>query len=150
MGAARVEVPQQSTVPLLERLARLLGIVPLGVDEIGDDQFDGALGASVRVGRANWAVLRDGDHVGDTSGIAVDRGGRREHNVRHIVLGHAPEEDNGASYIDAVVFERLLAGFAHSLGQGQSGILSWGPRTYLQSGKVDDAVNFGVCGKDLV
>ena len=115
MGTARVEVPQQSTVPLLERLAGLLCIIALSLDEIRNDQFDRALGASVGVGRPDWAVLRNGDHVGYASGIAVDsrRGG--EDDVGHVMLGHASQERDGSAYVDAVVFEGFLTRFTHSL-----------------------------------
>ena len=69
---AWVEVSQESTIPLLKWLPYLLRIGALGLDEICDHQLDRALCPSVRVGGADRAVLRDGDHVGDSSGIAVD------------------------------------------------------------------------------
>lgn len=115
VGAAWVEVSQQSTVPLLDWLSCLLRIGTLRLDEIRNDQFDRALCASIRVGGANGAVLGDGDHVGHSSGIAVDGRGRREYDVGHVVLGHASEEGDRSSHIDAIVFQRDLAGLAHSL-----------------------------------
>jgi hypothetical protein len=56
---------------------------------IRNNKFDYALGASVRVRGANWAVFGDGNHVGDSSRIAVDGRRRGEDDVGDIVLGHA-------------------------------------------------------------
>lgn len=106
VGTAGVEVAQQSAVPLLERLALLLQVVALSVDVVRDDVLNHGLGAAVGVGRANGAVLGDGDHVGESSRIAVDGGGGGEDNVGDIVAGHGLEEGNAAANIDAVVFER--------------------------------------------
>lgn len=106
MRTARVEVAQQSAVPLLEGLALLLQVGALGIDVVGDDVLNHGLGAAVGVGRANGAVLGDGDHVGESSGIAVDGGGGGEDNVGDIVAGHGLEERNAAADVDAVVLER--------------------------------------------
>lgn len=106
MRTARVEVAQQSAVPLLEGLALLLQVGALGIDIVGDDVLNHGLGAAVGVGRANGAVLGDGDHVGESSGIAVDGGGGGEDNVGDIVAGHGLEERNAAADVDAVVLER--------------------------------------------
>lgn len=105
MRTARVEVAQQSAVPLLEGLALLLQVSALGVDMVGDDVLNHGLGAAVGVGRANGAVLGDGDHVGESSGIAVDGGGGGEDNVGDIVAGHGLEERDAAADVDAVVLE---------------------------------------------
>lgn len=106
MRTARVEVAQQSAVPLLEGLALLFQVGALGIDVVGDDVLNHGLGAAVGVGRANGAVLGDGDHVGESSGIAVDSGGGGEDNVGDIVAGHGLEERNAAADVDAVVLER--------------------------------------------
>lgn len=106
VGTAGVEVAQQSAVPLLERLALLLQVVALSVDVVGDDVLNHGLGTAVGVGRANGAVLGDGDHVGESSRIAVDGGGGGEDDVGDIVAGHGLEEGNAAANIDAVVLER--------------------------------------------
>lgn len=111
-----VEVPQQSSIPLLEWLARLLCVCALRIDMIRDDIFNHALRAAVWVGRTDWAVLGDGNHVGDTGGIAIDGRGGGEDDVGDIVFGHAAEEGDSAAHIDAVVFERDLGGFANRLG----------------------------------
>lgn len=113
--AAGVEVAQQSTVPLLERLALLLQVVALSVDVVGDDVLNHGLGAAVGVGRANGAVLGDGNHVGESSRIAVDGGGRGEDNVGDIVAGHGLEEGDAAADIDAVVLERDHGGLSDGL-----------------------------------
>ena len=83
---------------------------------VGDDQFYHALRASVWIGGANWAVLRDRNHVWDSSRIAVDSRGRGEDNVRNIVLGHAAEERDGSANVNTVVFEWDLGGFSDRLG----------------------------------
>jgi hypothetical protein len=72
VGAAWVEVSQQSTVPRLKRLSCLLCVVALRFNEVSDDQLDRALCAAVWVCGANRAMLRNGDHVWDSSGIAID------------------------------------------------------------------------------
>lgn len=115
MGTAGVEVSQKRTVPLLERLAGLLQVVALGIDVVGDDILDGGLGAAVGVGRADGAVLGDGNHVGDTRGIAIDGGGRGEDDVGDVVAGHGAEERDAATDVDAVVLERDLGRLADSL-----------------------------------
>ena len=132
--AAGVEVPKQSTVPLLVRLPGLLVVAALGLDVVRDDCLDHDLCAAICVCGANRAVLGDGNHVGNAGGIAVDGGGRGEDNVGDIVLLHAAQQRDAAADIDAVVLERDLAGFADG----------------LESGKVDDAVDLGVLGKDVV
>lgn len=115
MSTAGVEVTEQGTVPLLERLASLLIVASLSVDEVGDDVLNHGLGAAVGVGRADWAVLGDGDHVGDAGSIAVDGGGGGEDNVVDVVALHGAEEGDAATDIDAVVLEGDLAGLADSL-----------------------------------
>ncbi|KAJ6444934.1 LOW QUALITY PROTEIN: putative quinone oxidoreductase [Purpureocillium lavendulum] len=132
--AAGVEVAQQGAVPLVVGLASLLQVVALGLDEVGDDVLDHRLCAAVRVGRADGAVLGDGDHVGEAGGIAVDgrRGG--EDDVGDVVALHGAEEGDAAADVDAVVLERDLTRLADG----------------LDSFKVDDAVDGGVLGKDLV
>lgn len=70
--AAGVEVSEQSTVPLLERLVGLLQLVPLGIDAVPDDILNHRLGASVGVGRTGRAILGDGNHVGESGSVAVN------------------------------------------------------------------------------
>lgn len=111
-----VEVAQERSVVLLIWLPSLLGVGALRVYEIGDDELDGGLGAAVWVGGADWAVLRNGDHVFPFCGVAVDGGGGGEDNVRDGVLLHAAKEDDGAVDVYAVVFEGLLRGLADGLG----------------------------------
>lgn len=72
MCATGVEVPKQCAVPLLIRLAGLLVLASLRLDMVGDDLLNHDLGPAVCVGGTNWAVLWDGDHIGDSGGIAVD------------------------------------------------------------------------------
>jgi len=82
---------------------------------ISDDRFNHAFSVSIRVGGANWAILGNGYHVGNSSRIAVDGRGRGEDNIGDIVLGHAAEKSDGSANIDAVVFEGDLGGFANGL-----------------------------------
>lgn len=117
MSASGVEVTQQSGVPLLSLLGlALLGeVIALSVDEVGDRSLDGELGVSVRVGGTERALFGDGDHVGETSGVAVDGGGAGEDDVVDIVLLHGAEEVDGAVDVDEVVVEGFLAGLADGL-----------------------------------
>src|SRR5699024_1068480 len=57
VGTGRVEVAQQSAVPLLGLglVASLGGVVPLGVDHVGDSVLNSELGVSVGVGGAQGA-----------------------------------------------------------------------------------------------
>lgn len=115
VSTTRVEVSQQSTVPLLELLTSLLQVTSLGVNKVGDNVLDHGLGAAVCVGRSNGAVLRDRDHVGETSRIAVDSSGGGEDDVIDVVALHGAEQGDTATDIDTVVFERDLARLADSL-----------------------------------
>ena len=118
VGTGGVEVAEQSTVPLLGLglVAGLGGVVALGVDHVGDGHLDGHLGVTVGVGGALGALLGDGDHVGETGGIAVDGGGAGEDNVGDIVLDHGAQQVDGAVDVDVVVVQRTLARLADSLG----------------------------------
>lgn len=115
MSSRRVEVTEQRRVPVRAVLARLLCVVALGVDVVFDHALVGELGVTVGVGRAERAVLGDGDHVGEAGGVAVDGGGGGEDNVGDIVLGHGSKHAQGAEHIDAVVFEGDLARLADGL-----------------------------------
>lgn len=115
VGTARVEVPQQSTIPLLERLAGLLEVVALSVDVVGNEILDSRLCAAVGVGRTNGAVLGNGNHVLEASGIAVDGGRRGEDDVGDIVTVHGTEQSDASADIDAIVFKWLLARLANGL-----------------------------------
>ena len=117
VGTSRVEVAEQSAVPLLS-LGLVTGIdsvVALGVDQIGDGGLDSELGVAVGVGGTQRALLGDGDHVGEASGITVDGGGAGEDDVGDIVLDHGAQEVDGAVDVDEVVVQGLLAGLADSL-----------------------------------
>lgn len=100
---------------MVEGLAGLLKLVALGVDVVGDDLLDEGLGVAVGVGRADGAVLGDGNHVGKAGRVAVDGGGRGEDNVGDVVLGHGAEEGDGTADVDAVVLQGDLARFADGL-----------------------------------
>lgn len=125
--AAGVEVAQVGAVPLLVRLACLLELVALSRDVILDNALDHRLCAAVCVGRANRAVLWDGNHVGEASGIAVDGGGRGEDDVGDIVIGHGAHQGDATADIDAVVLEGDLAGLANGLRNSVSFAQSWPP-----------------------
>lgn len=113
--SGRIEISQQSTVPLLIRLSSLLQVVALGFDMIRDTHLNGRLGATIGVGWSNGAMFRDRDHVGDSGGISVDGGRGREDDVCHIVLGHAAEEGDRTADVDTVVFKGLFARFSNGL-----------------------------------
>lgn len=117
MSTGGVEVTEQGTVPLLGLglVAGLQGVVALGVDHVGDGVLNGELGVSVGVGGAQRAVLGDGNHVGETGGIAVDGGGAGEDNVVDIVTDHGAQQADGAVDVDVVVVQRLLTGLTDGL-----------------------------------
>jgi hypothetical protein len=115
VGACWVEVSQQRSIPLLIWLALLLQVIPLSIDVISDDRFDHAFSVSIWIGGTNWAILGNGYHVGNSSRISVDSRGRGEDNVGDVVLGHAAEESDGSTNIDAVVFEGDLGRFTDGL-----------------------------------
>lgn len=116
VGAAGVEVAQVGTVPLRVGLASLLEVVSLGRDVVLDDTLDHRLRAAVGVGRADGAVLWDGNHVGEACRVAVDGGRGGEDDVGDIVLGHGAHQADAAADIDAVVLEWDLARLANGLG----------------------------------
>lgn len=111
MSTSGVEVSQQSSVPLLgfAGVTSLGEVIALGVDEIGNSGLNGELGVSVRVGRAERAVLGDGDHVGEAGGIAVHGGRTGEDDVVDIVFLHGTEQVDGAIDVDEVVIKGFLA-----------------------------------------
>jgi hypothetical protein len=115
MGSTRVEVPQKGAIPLLKRLACLLQVPPLRLDVVSDDRLDHRLCATVCVGRADGAVLGDGNHVLEAGRVTVDRGRGREDDVGDIVLAHGAQERDTAAHVDAIVFEGDFARFADGL-----------------------------------
>jgi len=116
VGSSRIEVSQKCSIPQLVGLACLLQVVALGIYVIRNDQLDCALRASVWVGRANGAVLGNGNHARVLGGITVDGRGGGEDDVVDIVLLHAAEEGDGSADIDTVVFEGDLSRFTDCLG----------------------------------
>ncbi len=90
---------------MLKGLARLFQVGSLGIDKVGDDQLDRALGVSVWVCRPNRAVLGNGYHVGYPGRIAIDGGRGREDDIGDIVLLHASQESDGPANIHTVVLE---------------------------------------------
>jgi len=121
MRAAGVEVPKQRAVPLLIRLAGLLALASPRLDMVRDDLLNHDLGPAVRVGGTDRAVLWDGDHVGDSGGVAVDGSRRRKDNVCDIVPLHRAQQRDAAADVDAIVLEGNLARFANSLGTAPEG-----------------------------
>jgi hypothetical protein len=115
VGTARVEVSEVGTVPLLKRLASLLGDLSLGVDEVLNDVLNEALCAAVGVGGADRAVLGNRDHVLEAGGITVDGGRRGEDNICDIVLLHGAEKSDGTADVDAVVLEGNLSRLTYGL-----------------------------------
>ena len=104
MRACGVEIAQESRVPMVSGLSRLLEISPLGLDVIGDAGLDGSFGAAVGVGGADWADLGNGYHILKAGGVAVDGGRRGKDNVGDIVACHGGQETDGAVDIGAIVF----------------------------------------------
>lgn len=99
-----------------------------------DNLLNKGLGVAVGVGRADGAVLGDGDHVLEARGVTVDSGRRGEDNVGDVVVLHGLEQRHGAGNVDPVVLEGDLARLADG----------------LERGKVDNAVDIGVRLEDLV
>lgn len=123
MSTGGVEVAEQGTVPLLGLglVAGLDSVVALSVDDVGDGGLDGELGVAVGVGGTQRALLGDGDHVGEASGITVDGGGAGEDDVGDIVADHGAQEADGAVDVDVVVVQRLLTGLTDGLDGCQPG-----------------------------
>lgn len=115
MRSGGIEVTEQSAIPVRPIFPFLLQLIALSFDMIGNDHLVGGLGTAVRIGRANWAVFWDGDHVRKTCCVAINGGGRREDDVGDVVLGHAAEQAYRTVDIGAVVFKRYLAGLADCL-----------------------------------
>ena len=82
---------------------------------VGNYSLVGRFGAAIRVRRADGAVLRNGNHVLEAGGVTVDCGRRGEDDVGDIVTCHGAEQADCTVDICAVVFERDLARFTHSL-----------------------------------
>lgn len=74
--ACRVEVSQKSAIPLICSLSLLLRIVALRVDVVRDKRLDCVLCVSVRIGWAQRAVFRNGDHSLEAGRIAIHCGRR--------------------------------------------------------------------------
>ena len=87
---------------------------------VSDTELDCGFGIAVRVRRADRAFLRDRDHVWETGCVAVDCGGGGENNVGDIMAGHGAEQTDGAVYINAVVLQWNLTGFADGLGERET------------------------------
>lgn len=115
MRACRVEVAEESRVPVVARFPILLEIITLGFDVVCDATFDGGLGAAVGIRRANWTNFGNGYHVFEAGGIAVDGSGGGEDYIGDIVACHGGQKADGAVNIGAVVFERDFAGFTNGL-----------------------------------
>ena len=134
VGARRVEVAQQGTVPLSTRLAFLLCVVALGLDMGANELLDGILCVSVGVCGTQRAGLGNGDHALEACGISVDCSGRGEDDVGDIVTGHGLQQSDGAADVDAPVLEGDLARLADG----------------LQGSKVNNIVDVGVFSKDVL
>lgn len=134
MSTGGVEVAEQGTVPLLglSLVAGLDGVVALSVDDVGDGGLDGELGVAVGVGGTQRALLGDGDHVGEASGITVDGGGAGEDDVGDIVADHGAQEADGAVDVDVVVVQRLLTGLTDGLDSCQLGTLHLMRKRYAE------------------
>lgn len=134
MSTGGVEVAEQGTVPLLGLglVAGLDSVVALSVDDVGDGGLDGELGVAVGVGGTQRALLGDGDHVGEASGITVDGGGAGEDDVGDIVADHGAQEADGAVDVDVVVVQRLLTGLTDGLDSCQPGTLHLMRKRYAE------------------
>ena len=109
MRTCRIEITEQSGVPVRSIFAGFCSIVTLCLDVVGDDVFVCGLGASIGVCRADRAMLWNWNHVWKACGVAIDGGRRGENDVGHIVLGHATEQADCAVHICAIVFKRDFA-----------------------------------------
>ncbi|KKA16122.1 hypothetical protein T310_10320, partial [Rasamsonia emersonii CBS 393.64] len=133
VGARRVEVTQQGSVPLLGliSLSGLGEVVALRVDEVRDGRLNNELGVSVGVRGAQGALLGDGDHVREARRVTIDSGRAGEDNVGDIVALHSAEQVDRAVDVDMVVVERPLAGLADSLADLRSA-----PKTQTHSPRI--------------
>ena len=128
MSAGGVKISQQRAVPFVDLslgLVRLLGIDPLRIDHIANGILDAQLGVSVRVGRSRRARFGNGDHVGETSGIAVDGGRAGKDNIVHVMLHHGFEEVERSNHIDPVVFQWDFRGFSDRLVRTQLSVFQF-------------------------
>ena len=133
MRAAGVEVAEEGAVPLLGFLG-LAGFVrrrTLRGDVIGDGGLGSNLGVAVGVRGTQGAFLRDGDHVGEARGVAVDRSRGREDNVVDIVVSHGAQQADRAVDIDFPVVERDFSRFANGLTRNSEGVCRSSCKAYL-------------------
>lgn len=136
VAAGRVEVAQQTSIPLLHprRVALFLCFGALRVDVVRDHQLRCKLGVAIWIGRPQGALFGDGNHARHSSCVAVDGRRGRVDDIGDIVARGRREEGQRPVDIDSVVVQRDLSRLAHC----------------LQGGKVDDTVNVRVFGEDLV
>lgn len=104
MGTSGIEVSEQGAVPARVRLNMIL-----------DHHLNHHLCPSVWVGRVDWAVLGNRDHVLMLGGVSVDGRRRGEDNIFDIVLLHCVKKGDGAADVDAVIFDGVFGGFSHGL-----------------------------------
>ena len=104
MRASRVEIAEDSGVPVVAGFASFLEIIALGFDVVCDASLDGRLGASVGVRRANGADFGNGYHIFEACSVTIDGSRRGEDDVGDIVACHGGQEADGAVNIGAVVF----------------------------------------------
>ena len=120
VGADGVEVAQQSHVQ---------GRVSLA--DIGEDALGHGLGGAVGVGGGTHGEVLGDRHTG---GVAVDGGGRAEHEVVAVVPAHHIQDDQRAVEVIVVVFD----GLGHALADGLIGC------------ELDDRRDVGTLGEDLL
>ena len=120
VGADGVEVAQQSHVQ---------GGVSLA--DIGEDALGESLGGAVGVGGGTHGEVLGDRHTG---GVAVDGGGRAEHEVVAVVPAHHIQDDQRAVEVIVVVFD----GLGHALANGLIGC------------ELDDRRDVGTLGEDLL
>jgi len=85
-----------------------------------DNQFNGRFCPSVWICWSDGAAFWDGYHVSKSSSIPIDGRGRGKDDISHVVLGHAAEEGDCTTDIDAVVLKGDFGRFADCLKGDQS------------------------------
>lgn len=82
---------------------------------VSDDALDRGLCSSIGICWADRAMFRDGNHIGESSCVAIDGSRGGEDDIKHIVFGHRTEKADCAVNIGTVIFERNFSRFSNSL-----------------------------------
>lgn len=120
MSTRRVEVSKETSIPHVGFLSNYVrrvfkSIGALGRDMVGYHVLHGGFGIAIGICGTDWALFRNGDHVGKAGCVAVDGRGGGEDDVGNIVAGHGTEETEGTVDIDMVIIEGSFTRFTDGL-----------------------------------